>query len=216
MGEQKRGTVHFSFSRTTSRKRDSSFRRKNVGQHNEKRRCFVQESIVCGDMASGIEVVGLTLAVLPLLINQVDGYVQGCERLKLLNDRKYFHQHKRWKLQLETEQIFLNNALETVLYDEVVKSKVKMFFDNPRPESRPWDAVALEAALQSRLGPLYAIFKNNLTEVELALGKVCKKLDIDPTCPQEVSDLHLPRHWTLHQYHVLTDVIRLTGVRLAH
>ena len=150
-------------------------------------------------MASGIEVVGLTLAVLPLLINQVDGYVQGCERLKLLNDRKYFHQHKRWKLQLETEQIFLNNALETILYDEVVKSKVKMFFDNPRPESRTWDAVALEAALQSRLGPLYANFKNNLREVEFALEVVCKKLDIDPTCPQEVSDLHLPLDWTLHQ-----------------
>ena len=143
-------------------------------------------------MATGIEVVGLTLAVLPLLINQVDGYVQGCERLKLLNDRKYFHQHKRWKLQLETEQIFLNNALETILYDEVVKSKVKLFFENPRPESRAWDKVVLETALQSRLGPLYMNFKNNLSEVEFALGVVCKKLDIDPTCPQAVGDSLLP------------------------
>ena len=142
-------------------------------------------------MATGIELVGLTLAVLPLLINQVDGYVESCERLKLLTDRKYFHQHKRWKLQLETEQIFLNNALETILYDEVVKSKVKVFFENPRPEARTWDQGALEAALQSRLGPLYANFKNNLTEVEFALQVVCKKLDVDPNCPQEVSSSHL-------------------------
>ena len=149
-------------------------------------------------MATGIEVVGLTLAVLPLLINQVDGYVQGCERLKLLNDRKYFHQHKRWKLQLETEQIFLNNALETILYDEVVRSKVKLFFENPRPESRAWDKVVLETALQSRLGPLYVNFKNNLSEVEFALGVVCKKLDIDPRCPQAVGYLLFPSYCILN------------------
>ena len=160
-------------------------------------------------MASGIEIVGLTLAVLPLLINQVDGYVQGCEKLKLLSDRKYFHQHKRWKLQLETEQIFLNNALESILYEEVAKSKVKIFFENPRPESRTWDEGALEAPLQSRLGSLYRNFKNNLTEVEVALRVVCKKLDIDPTCSEEVSDSRLPQARALtYQFHTLTAFIR--------
>lgn len=138
-------------------------------------------------MVTGIEVAGLTLAVLPLFINQIDGYVRGCEAAKLFKDKKYFQQHKRWKQSLRTEMIFLNHALKTTLYGHSKHSDVTPFFQTPNPVSPEWDINLLDGALQAALGVFYSDFQGNLEEVNSALETICQKLDIDPADDQSVS-----------------------------
>ena len=138
------------------------------------------------NMATGIEIAGLALATLPVFLNQIDGYVQGCERLRLFQNRKYFYQHKRWKTQLETERVLLHNAPETILYDQSKQVEVQVFFRNSHPDATEWDQELLDAGLRAALGDLYPLFKDNLEGVENLLEAMFKKFDIDPAAKKKV------------------------------
>jgi hypothetical protein len=71
-------------------------------------------------MVTGLEAAGVVLALLPLLVNQLENYATGFEKLKLL--RRYRRVFSAYALGIGTQQtIFLNNlekVLEGVVEDE--------------------------------------------------------------------------------------------------
>ncbi|CBF74142.1 predicted protein [Aspergillus nidulans FGSC A4] len=64
-------------------------------------------------MASGIEVAGLTLSILPLLIDQINGYVRGIEKNTAF--RSYRRELKGCSVGLSTQQTILLNTLKQAL-----------------------------------------------------------------------------------------------------
>lgn len=136
-------------------------------------------------MTSGIEAVGVVLGLLPLLINQIDGYVQSYERLKYLSTSRYLKQLERWKDQLETEQVLLNDSLEVVLCDEaslMTEAEVRALLQGSKPGSQTWDKDNLERALRSSLDKFYPAFKSNVVEA----SSILTQLNLIMTMSEEV------------------------------
>lgn len=68
-------------------------------------------------MATGVEIAGLVLAVLPLLVKQLDNYARGLERTRTL--RRYSRELYKYAVGLSTQHKLLLNTLEQTL-EEVV------------------------------------------------------------------------------------------------
>lgn len=84
-------------------------------------------------MVTGIETAGVVLAVLPLIVNQLDSYVQGIETLKGFRTRRYRRQFEEWSTRLGTQHAILLNTLEQSLeglvdYDDDISE----LLNNPR------------------------------------------------------------------------------------
>jgi hypothetical protein len=64
-------------------------------------------------MATGIKDASLALAVLPFLVNQLEAYVRGIEKIKLL--RHYQSQFAQYSAKLRAQHVILLDTLEQVL-----------------------------------------------------------------------------------------------------
>ena len=96
-------------------------------------------------MASGIEVAGLTLSILPLLIDQINGYVRGIEKNTAF--RSYRRELKGCSVGLSTQQTILLNTLKQALegvVDDV--DQVSELIHNPRGDR--WKGPVLEKRLR--------------------------------------------------------------------
>ncbi|KAL4884499.1 hypothetical protein BJY04DRAFT_215465 [Aspergillus karnatakaensis] len=109
-------------------------------------------------MATGIEALGVSLALLPLVVNQLDNYARGIEAIRLL--RFYKSTLEDVALELGAQhRIFLNN-LEKVL-DGVVDDD--------------------DQGLTAKLGDDYACFFGNVLSAHAMLKRLAVKLEVDLT-----------------------------------
>ncbi|KAL4799853.1 hypothetical protein BDV19DRAFT_354936 [Aspergillus venezuelensis] len=124
---------------------------------------------------SGVEIAGLALAVFPILVNQLDKYVRGIEKIKIL--RRYKHVVKDHSLSLETQgTIFLNSlerVLEGVADDDELQGVIK------DPGGKQWKDPLLQKRLRVKLDRSYASFVENTASLHALLVDLAKKLDID-------------------------------------
>lgn len=134
-------------------------------------------------MATGVETVGVALALLPLIVNQLDNYARGVEQIKVLGH------YRRWleniALGLGTQhRIFLNN-LEQVL-DGVVDDddRVRDLISDPVGEA--WKEPSLQQGLMAKLGQDHAFFFSNVRGLHEILRRLAQKLDVDITMVPQV------------------------------
>ncbi|OQE35509.1 hypothetical protein PENCOP_c013G04306 [Penicillium coprophilum] len=151
-------------------------------------------------MVTGIEAAGLALAVLPLLINQVDAYALGIEKIKFL--RRYRREFKGYSMGLETQRTILLNtleqALEGVIDDE---DKISQLISNPQGEE--WASAALRHRLRSKLNRNYDVFIQNMTSLSDLLEHLTRKLRIGEDCTSST-----PETWDLWKFRkILSKVV---------
>ena len=53
-------------------------------------------------MVTGNETAGVVLAALPMIVNKLDSYVQGIEKLKGFRTRRYRRQFEEWSTKMGT------------------------------------------------------------------------------------------------------------------
>ncbi|KAL2811571.1 hypothetical protein BJX63DRAFT_433248 [Aspergillus granulosus] len=113
---------------------------------------------------SGIEIAGVVLAVLPLIINQVDNYARGLETLRLFRKQRYLREFNGYATQLNTQQTLLRNTIERLLEDVV-----EYEHDLPRlmtnSDETLWQSKALEKEVKSKLEHDYDIFIANMANL---------------------------------------------------
>ncbi|KAL3488394.1 hypothetical protein BJX62DRAFT_240090 [Aspergillus germanicus] len=81
---------------------------------------------------SGLEVAGVVLAILPLVVNQLENYVQGLETLKSFRNRTYRRDLQRYLNKTRTHRPQFLNTLEQVLEDAVNdEDEVSELINNP-------------------------------------------------------------------------------------
>ncbi|KAJ6096823.1 hypothetical protein N7486_007569 [Penicillium sp. IBT 16267x] len=102
-------------------------------------------------MVTGIEAVGLALAILPMIVNQVDNYARGLERIKVL---------RRYKWQLEEYSVGLSAQ-------------------NPRGPG--WRDAAFEGRLTDKLGRDYMPFTATVKGLCGLLEDLSHRLGLDNT-----------------------------------
>ncbi|KAF7113801.1 hypothetical protein CNMCM5793_004856 [Aspergillus hiratsukae] len=71
-------------------------------------------------MVTGIEATGVVLALLPLLINQLDNYVQGLETLKSFTAKRYLRELESYLTNLGAQQAIFLNTLGHALKDTLI------------------------------------------------------------------------------------------------
>lgn len=139
-------------------------------------------------MVTGIEAAGLALAILPLFVNQIDAYVRGIEKIRVL--RSYRREFQGYSVGLSTQHTILLNtleqALEGVVNDEDTISKL---IRDPRGDE--WKDPDLRKRLQSKLGRNYDVFISNMTGLSELLEQLSHKLGITAT------DIKVSGQWLL-------------------
>lgn len=127
-------------------------------------------------MVTGIEAAGLALAVLPLFVNQIDGYVRGIEKIKGL--RRYRREFQAYSVGLRTQHAILLNTLEQALEGVVDdEDQVSELICNPQGEG--WRDPGFQKRLRRRLDRNYEVFMGNMAGLSELLEQLSHKMDIN-------------------------------------
>jgi hypothetical protein len=123
---------------------------------------------------SGIEVAGLVLALLPLVVNQLDNYARGIETLKGL--RRYQWDLENYSSNLSAQYAIFLNTLEIFLQDVVddhdERSELIKY-----PMGSGWKDPHLQAALTQKLGRDYNAFSGTVAGLCALLNELSDELN---------------------------------------
>ncbi|KAL2814446.1 hypothetical protein BJX63DRAFT_199153 [Aspergillus granulosus] len=123
---------------------------------------------------SGVEVAGLVLAILPLVVNQLDNYARGLETLRTL--RRY-----RWELEgysstLSAQYAIFLNTIEIFL-QEIVDDHDERSELISNPEGPAWKRAHFQRALIDKLGRDHHAFISTISGLCALLKQLSDKLD---------------------------------------
>ncbi|KAJ0415838.1 hypothetical protein BJY00DRAFT_292767 [Aspergillus carlsbadensis] len=129
-------------------------------------------------MATGIEAASLALAVLPLLVNQLEAYVRGIEKIKVL--RHYRSEFALYSVKLGAQRVMLLDTLEEALKG-VVNDNAKVSELLSDPQSQSWHDKCLQDRLRNKLGRSYDPFVGIMTELSELLDRLSERMGIHET-----------------------------------
>ncbi|KAJ9646305.1 hypothetical protein H2204_000968 [Knufia peltigerae] len=137
-------------------------------------------------MVTGIETVGVVLAILPLVVNQLDAYVQGIETLKGFRNKRYRRQLEEYSTRLGTQHAILLNSLEQALegvveYEEEISDLINC------PLGSFWKDQAFQRKLRRKLDRNYDVFIRTTTEISRELQFLSAKLGLDSSTSAQIS-----------------------------
>lgn len=84
---------------------------------------------------TGMEAAGLALALLPLMLNQLDNYVQGLQTLKSFRTRRYREHLESCAAMLGGQHAILINTIGLALGDVISAGELRDLMRGPK--SRP-------------------------------------------------------------------------------
>lgn len=124
---------------------------------------------------SGIEVLGIVLAVTPLIISGLEHYAGGVEAIKVI--RHYGHEFHDVARRLTAEHVAFRNTL-TILLNECVDVAVqKALMEDVT--GAVWSGGEVEQALRHRLKVSYTSYIECVESIHKALNKFRQRLSID-------------------------------------
>lgn len=139
-------------------------------------------------MVTGVETAGIVLAILPLLVNQLDNYIQGLETIKSFRTRRYRRELEDYRTRLGTQQAILLNTLEQSLEGVVdYEDEVSELIQNPRGPL--WKDPAFQAKLCKKLDRDYDAFIGAMAQVSSRLEYLYGKLKLAPAGTMTVCSL---------------------------
>ncbi|KAJ5385562.1 hypothetical protein N7517_003473 [Penicillium concentricum] len=125
-----------------------------------------------------MEAAGIALALLPLLINQLDNYVQGLEVIKSVGAKRYRRELEGYSSSLGTQQAIFVNTLEQAL-DGVVEYEGGLDELRNNPLRNLWKRPNLQASLHEKLGRDFYPFNQSMLEIATLLKELSRKLGLD-------------------------------------
>jgi hypothetical protein len=129
-------------------------------------------------MVTGVEAAGIILAILPLLVNQLDAYVQGLETIKTFQTKRYRRELESYLTRLGTQQAIFLNTLEHLLEDVADSDdEVRDLIGNPAGTS--WQDPVFQERLRNRLGRDHDIYIKTMTMLSGILQNLSDKLGLD-------------------------------------
>jgi hypothetical protein len=129
-------------------------------------------------MVTGVEAAGIILAILPLVVNQLDAYVQGLETIKTFRMKRYRRELESYLTRLGTQQAIFLNTLEHLLEDVADSDdEVRDLIGNPAGTS--WQDPVFQERLRKRLGRDHDIYIKTMTMLSGILQNLSDKLGLD-------------------------------------
>ncbi|OQD62610.1 hypothetical protein PENPOL_c011G04151 [Penicillium polonicum] len=125
-----------------------------------------------------MEAAGVALAILPLVINQLDNYVQGLETIKSFGAKRYRRELESYSSSLGTQQAIFVNTLERAL-DGVVEYEDGLDELRNNPLGNLWKRQSLQTSLHEKLGRDFYPFNQMMIEIATLLEELSRKLGLD-------------------------------------
>ncbi|OQE89733.1 hypothetical protein PENNAL_c0013G11372 [Penicillium nalgiovense] len=125
-----------------------------------------------------MEAAGVALAILPLIINQLDNYVQGLETIKSFGAKRYRRELESYSSSLGTQQAIFINTLERAL-DGVVEYEDGLDELRNNPLGDLWKRKSLQASLHEKLGRDFYPFNQMMVEIATLLEELSRRLGLD-------------------------------------
>jgi hypothetical protein len=150
------------------------------------RRLIIFSSLICQvgildstvAMLTGVETAGIVLAILPLVVNQLDAYVQGLETIKTFRTKRYRRELESYLTRLGTQHAIFLNTLEQLLEDVADSDdEVRDLIGNPTGPL--WQDTAFQAKLRKRLGRDHDIYIKTTTILSRLLQNLSDKLGLE-------------------------------------
>ncbi|KAJ5961322.1 uncharacterized protein N7479_008472 [Penicillium vulpinum] len=129
-----------------------------------------------------MEAAGIALAILPLLINQLDNYVQGLEVIKSFGAKRYRRELESYSSSLGTQQAIFVNTLERAL-DGVVEYEDGLDELRNNPLGNLWKRPSLQASLHKKLERDFNPFNQKMIKIATLLEELSRKLGLDKNVP---------------------------------
>lgn len=128
---------------------------------------------------SGIEIVGFILAALPLAISAVEHYHNGLDPLR--DYLRYDSTLKSLRTRLRIQQDLFEGTLKRLLLDDLSPPQAQALFPDVHQHADrvQWNTPEIDKKLQNRLGRKYENFMDVVREMEMAMRKLMKLLDIE-------------------------------------
>jgi hypothetical protein len=129
-------------------------------------------------MATGIEIIGLFLATVPLAISALEHYKEGIDVI-----RDYSHYRSKLKslqTRLRLQEELYRCTLRSLLSSELSCEEVQSLFPEPGgPRSYLWGTPKIEEKLQKKLKSKYSLFMDVVKDMNKTMKELLDKLDID-------------------------------------
>lgn len=128
---------------------------------------------------SGVEIVGFVLAALPLAISAIEHYQDGLDPLR--DYLRYDSTLKSLRTRLRIQQDLFEGTLKCLLLEELSPLQARALFPDAgqHVNRTQWNTPEIDQKLQNRLGGKYENFMDVVREMEMAMRRLMKKLDID-------------------------------------
>lgn len=126
-------------------------------------------------MATGIEILGLVLAVLPLVISALEHYEEGVSTIE-----KFFRYKREIRSIIEalaTENAMFKNSCEQLLSDFLGPVELAEMLQNPRGDT--WSQPHIATELRARLDRSYDIYMIHVSNMDSAIKTLITRLDLD-------------------------------------
>jgi hypothetical protein len=126
-------------------------------------------------MATGFEIVGVIMAVIPLVISALEHYEEGVSTIE-----KFFRYKREIRSIIEslsTENVMFKNSCEQLLSDFLSPFELADMLHDPRGET--WKQPHIAAQLRTRLDRSYDVYMIHVGNMDSAIKKLVKKLDLD-------------------------------------
>ncbi|CAI7646494.1 unnamed protein product [Penicillium glandicola] len=127
---------------------------------------------------SGFEAAGIALAILPLVVNQLDNYVQGIETLGDFRTKRYRSKLDHYATHLGSQQAAFINTLERSLEGVVeYEDGVDSFGDDELKAL--WQKPSVQSLLKQKLGRSYMPFLRTMCQLSVLLEDLSRRLGWD-------------------------------------
>lgn len=138
-------------------------------------------------MVTGVEAAGFAVAILPLMLNQLDNYVQGLETLSSFRTKRYRDHLESCAAMLAGQHAILVNAVGLALNDILTADELSDLMSSP--SGKHWKNNVLEDALHTRMGHDYDAFAAIMREASKILEGLSTRLNLEVTNPSPVGVL---------------------------
>lgn len=135
-------------------------------------------------MVTGVEAVGLALALLPLMLNQLDSYVQGLQTLKSFRTRRYRQHLESCAAMLGGQHAVLINTIGLALGDTVQEHVLRDLISHS--DGTPSNNPILDDILRTRMGHSYDAFTAVMSEASKLLRELSNRLKLEAENPSVV------------------------------
>ena len=136
---------------------------------------FDISSIHFVDMITGVEVAGLSLAILPLIVSALEHYNDGTRPLK--DFVKYRCLIRIMVIDLGTQSELLRNSIEKLLDGLVSDTEIATLLENPAGPA--WRERSLATRLEKRLAGAYMVYMESIKNILILLEDLRDKIGLD-------------------------------------